>query len=202
MRPTNQPTAAFSLVELLIVVAVMGILVGIVLPHFQPPLSEQLRGAASIVGADLSYARNLAVTNGSTYRVSFDVDGNRYVLTHTGSNPTLDTLPATPFRPSQDAPDEHTCDLDELPHIGTTVHVYAVNEGIGSWKPIGDVEFGPLGGTSRAEPTMVWLRCGSGPGRRFLPLTVDPVTGLVAVGEIQARDPATAYDVAQATSPI
>lgn len=202
MRPTHKPTAAFSLIELLIVVAVMGILIGIVLPHFQPPLSEQLRGAATIVAADLSYARNLAVTNGSTYRTAFDVNGNRYVLTHSGSNSALDTLPSTPFRPSHDAPDEHTCDLDQLPHIGTTVHVHAVSEGVGTWKPIDHVEFGPLGGTTRSEPTRVWLRCGSGPDSRFLPLTVDPITGLVAVGEIQVTDPATNDAIAMSTGQI
>jgi len=201
MRPTFQANAAFSLIELLIVVAVMGILIGIVLPHFQPPLSEQLHGAASIVAADLEYARNLAVTNGSTYRTTFDLSGNRYVLTHSGSNSVLDTLPSTPFRPPSDARDEHTCDLDELPHIGATVHVHAVSEGVRTWKPVDDVEFGPLGGTTRSEPTTVWLQCGSGHDRRFLPLTISPTTGLVAVGEIQSADPATQGSTISQTIP-
>lgn len=202
MRPMYRPAAAFSLVELLIVVAVMGILIGIVIPHFQPPLSEQLRGAASIVAADLSYARNLAVTNGSTYRTTFNPSANRYVLTHTGTNPALDTLPSTPFRPPGDAPDEHTVDLGQLPHIGATIYVHAVSEGVGVFNPVSDVEFEPLGGTTRSEPTVVWLRCGSGRDRRFVPLIVNPITGVVEVGDIQATDPVVNGMIEVSASPI
>lgn len=186
--PTHRP-AAFSLVELMIVVALMGILAGMVIPHFQPPLNEQLRGTASVVAADLDYARSLAVTNNSAYRLTFSTAENRYVLTHAGTNAALDALPATPFRPRGDAPHEHTCDLDQLPHLGATVYLHAVVKHTTSLERVGDVEFGPLGGTTRPEPTVVWLLCGADTSRRFLPLTIDPITGLVSVGEIQMTVP-------------
>jgi hypothetical protein len=154
-------------------------------------MSEQLRGAASILAADLNYARNLAVTNGSSYRVAFFTDNNKYVLSHTGANSALDKLPSSPFRPSSDADDEQTCDFDRLPHMGATVHLHAVHQ-TGAWEPVSDVEFGPLGGTTRPQATVVWLRCGSDSNRRFLPLTIDPTTGLVTVGETLSQAPVAA----------
>ena len=186
--------AAFTLVELLIVIALMGVLVGIALPHFQPPLGEQLESFAAIVAADLDYARNLAVTNNSTYRVTFSAEDNAYFLTHSGSNAALHTLPLTPFRPADDPPDRHTCDLDSVPHLGANVYVHAVFASSGPPQTVSDLEFSPLGGTTRAAATVVWLRCGSDESRRFLPLTVNPVTGLVTVGEIQLEPPSVAAE--------
>jgi prepilin-type N-terminal cleavage/methylation domain-containing protein len=189
MRPAPTSPVAFTIVELLVVIAVMAILAAIAIPHFQPPMNDQLQGAASVVAADLDYARSLAVTNNSTYRVDFSVTENRYVLTHVGSNAALDTLPATPFRPANDAADEHSCDLDRLPHVGATVQLHAVYKASASPQPVTQLEFGPLGGTTRPEATVVWLRCGVAASRRFLPITVDPVTGVASIGELQASLP-------------
>ncbi len=190
MYPPHARSAAFTLVELMIVVALVGILAGLAISHFQPPLAEQLKGAASIVVADLDYARSLAITNNSTYRVTFEPQDNRYVLTHAGGNPVLDSLPPAPFRPASDSAGEHTTDLDRIPHLGATVHLHGAYKTAASSELVGDVEFGPLGGTARPETTVVWLRCGVGDSRRFLPLTVNPITGLMSVGEMQAKDPA------------
>ena len=109
----------FSLVELLLVVAVLGILAAVAIPRLDPGVHEQLRAAAEIVAGDLAYGAGLAVANNSQYQFTFQPLQNRYFLEHAGSNAALDELPRTPFRSSDDPDDRHIFDLDELPS-GTT----------------------------------------------------------------------------------
>ena len=188
VRHRRQP-AGFTLIELLIVVAVMGILAGLVLPRSDPSLHDQLRSAAQIVATDLDYGRSLAVTNNSQYRFTFEVDENRYTLEHSGADPALDTLPDGPFRSPDDPPDEQIVDLDELPHVGTGVRIAAV-VAQGSTPPsVDDVEFGPLGTTTRTEETVVWLAAGAGPATRYMRVHVNAVTGLTSVGSYSAAGP-------------
>ena len=71
----RRPTAGLTLIELLIVVAVMGILAGLVLPSSNPSLHDQLRSAAQILAGDLAYGRSLAVTHNSRYQFTFDLTG-------------------------------------------------------------------------------------------------------------------------------
>jgi prepilin-type N-terminal cleavage/methylation domain-containing protein len=172
--------AGLSLIELLLVIAVMAILAAVVVPHGNPTIHDQLHATARFVAVDLSYARSLAVTYGSTYRVAFDVANNRYWLEHTGSNAALDRLPDTPFLDGDDSPTRHVVALGEMPHLGPTVRLATV-EAEDSGTTIGDVEFGPLGETTRTEPSLIWFSAGEGPARRSLAIRVDPITGLAAI---------------------
>ena len=92
------PRTAFTLLELLLVMAVVGILLGMVLTRDEPSANDQLRAAAAILASDLDYGRSLAVANSDTYRFTFDNQNNRYILQYSGSNTALSALPATPFR--------------------------------------------------------------------------------------------------------
>jgi prepilin-type N-terminal cleavage/methylation domain-containing protein len=184
--------AGFSLIELLMVIVVMGILAGVVLPKANSNLYDQLRSAAQILRTDLAYARSLAVANNSTYKITFDRTENRYVLEHTGSRAALDTLPDSPFRDPGDPPDEHIVDLDELPRLGAGVRIVtsASSGETAAWVP--DVEFGPLGGTTRTSPTGIWLAAGSGSEECYVSLTVDPVTGLTELQYCASAGPPAA----------
>ena len=182
-------SAGFTLIELLIVVAVMGILAGLVVPRSDPSLHEQLRSAAQIMAGDLAYGRSLAVTHNSEYRFTFDTEGNRYLLEHSGTRVALDTLPDSPFRSPDDPPDQQIVTLEELPHVGPTVRIVNVAAQGSASVTVQDVEFGPLGGTLRSEETVIWLAAGQGAGTRYLPLHVNPVTGLTTVGNFSAVGP-------------
>lgn len=167
----------------------MGIVAGVLLPTINPSVHDQVRSAAFVVASDLAYARDLAVANDSSYEVTFDLSGEQYVLRHSGANSALDTLPTTPFHSTDDPPDEQTICLKSLPNAGLVVQLHSVYADSGTPTSVTTLEFGPLGETTRSEPTVIWLRCGAGDSLCYLPLRVDPVTGLADVGDVQAAAP-------------
>jgi prepilin-type N-terminal cleavage/methylation domain-containing protein len=65
---------AFTLIELLAVLLIMGLVAGITLPNLSLGSERAVLGAAQQLGADLSFARQRAVATGSTHRVVIDLD--------------------------------------------------------------------------------------------------------------------------------
>jgi prepilin-type N-terminal cleavage/methylation domain-containing protein len=189
MRFPSRALSGFTLLELLLVIAIVGTLVGVLLPSSQPAVHEQLRSTARIVATDLAYARSLAVSNNDAYKIAFDLDANRYVLTHSGVNAALNQLPKSPFSSPGDPPDRHIVDLDDLPHVGPTVRLAAAATTGATTRSVGDVEFGVLGQTSRSDPTTIWLMAGSGDEKRYVALVVSPITGLTEIGDCSKSGP-------------
>ncbi len=181
--------AAFTLLESLIVLMIIGILAGMLIPSMNPNLFAQLQAAASILGNDLDYARNLAVVNADSYKITFDIAANRWVLKHSGANTALDPLPISPFHRPSDLPNEQTVDLASLPSVSGAVRLWAVWELSNTPQVVGDLEFSALGSTTRAVPTMIWLAAGSGTQTRYISVRVNPVTGLYWVENFQADAP-------------
>lgn len=189
MPPRRRQTAGFSLIEVLMVIVILGILAGLVLPSSNPGLHDQLRSVAQMLRTDLAYGRSLAVANNSSYRLTFDTANNRYLLEHSGSNVALDTLPDSPFRRREDPATQHIVDLDELPHLGPTVRIVAAAEVGTPPQPVADVEFGPLGETTRSAPTQIWLAAGQNADTRYITLTINPVTGLARIEDYTSQGP-------------
>jgi len=181
--------AGFTLLELLLTIAVIGILAAALIPQLTSDLPERLTYGAQVVASDLDYARALAVANNSKYRVSFDTSNNRYYLKHSGTDTTLNTLPASPFRQTTDASDTQTTDLAKLPlpepHVQLAVVVRMQSNG----QSTTEVEFTPQGGTTAAYQTVVWLTCGSGSNQRYISVTVNPTTGLTEIGPLAGALP-------------
>lgn len=189
LERNSRQRRGFSLFELLTVVTILGILAALALPSLAPDAARQLESAGHLVAADLTYARSLAVSNSSDYTVSFDTDENTYVLTHTGDNASLDTLPDSSLRDPSDPDDQQIVRLDELPNLGGKVRLYVVRAGTAA---VRTVEFGPLGSTTRTAETEVWLQVNAGSEPRWLPVVINPVTGLATVGEMVQTAPVTA----------
>lgn len=174
--------AAFTLLELLLVLAVLGVLIGVAMPRGEPSLYEQLRASARIVAAELAYARSLAVDNDSTYRVTFDVAANRLVLEHSGGNSTLNKLPRTAFHLPSDPPNQHIVALADLPNLGIPIQLVGAASGTSSFQAATNVEFRSLGETTCASPTTLWLSIGKDEARQFITVSIDPITGTTTAG--------------------
>jgi Tfp pilus assembly protein FimT len=189
MSCRHRPSAGITLIELLIVLVVMAIVAGVVLPMSQPSAYDQLHGAARILATDLAYARNLAVAGGSRYQVTFDPANNRYVLEHSGTDSSLDTLPGALYGDRDDTSTQHITNVGELSPMGGSVKLAAAAQSGTTMEPTDHVEFGPLGETTSSVPTVVWLSVGEGAAERFLSLTINPVTGISAIGEYSGEEP-------------
>ena len=58
-----------------------------------------------------------------------------------------------------------------------------------TFRSVTTVEFGPYGATTRSDTTVVWLTAGVGSGRRYISISVNPVTGLSTVGAFTGTAP-------------
>jgi prepilin-type N-terminal cleavage/methylation domain-containing protein len=180
-RPAGRPARGLSLIELLLAVAILSILAAALLPQLGQQVPDQLLAAAEVVAADLEYSRSLAVANASTYRIAFSPSENRYELRHSGANTLLHVLPRSPFRASSDTLDRQTTDLDELPLMQPAVELVRVVSRGTTVVGVTDVEFTPLGGTTRGEPTVIWLSCGGDSDGCYVAIVINPVTGIVEI---------------------
>jgi Tfp pilus assembly protein FimT len=184
----------FSVVELLLVLALVGLLTALVLPGADPAAHEQLDAASQALAADLALARSLAVSNGSSYRVSFDVPQNQYTIEHTGGNAQLLILPASPFHRRNASHTQLICALSDLPGLGGTPRLVLAHAGSDAAQALTHVEFGPLGATTQTDDTRVWLAVGAGGGARYQDVRVQAATGMASVGQMQAASPSPAVD--------
>ncbi|WP_207396434.1 pilus assembly FimT family protein [Bremerella alba] len=187
-RPTR-PRRGLSLVEILIMVAILGILAATVIPQFGATAPDQVRGAAQIVAADIDYARSLAISNNSTYLITYQKVRNGYVLTHSGSNTSLDDLPDNPFRKPSDDSQSLIVMLSDFPHVGSGAKIAAIVTDEPAPQEVTSIEFDTLGQTTRKQPTIIWLSSQAGAEDIFLPIEINPVTGLATIGEITTAAP-------------
>jgi prepilin-type N-terminal cleavage/methylation domain-containing protein len=177
----GNPRGGLTLIELLLTIAVLGILAAILIPQFTADLPERLNGGAQVVSVDLDYARSLAVANNSSYRLTFDTANNLYFLRHSGTNAEFNTLPRSPFRQTDDPVDQQTTKLSALPFPEPGIRLVSVVQMQASPQAVSTLEFTPLGGTTSANPTVIWLSCGGGSLQRYISVAVDPITGLVSI---------------------
>ena len=186
----------FTLLELLLTIAVIGILAAALIPQLSSDLPERLSYGAQVISSDLDYARALAVANNSKYRVSFEPNNNRYSLKHSGTDSAFNKLPPSPFRLNSDASDTQTTDLAKLPLPEPPVRLVAVVRMQSNGQSTTEIEFTPLGSTTAAYQTVVWLTCGGGALQRFISVTVNPVTGLTEIGPLAGALPSNVAAIA------
>ena len=68
----------FTLVEIILVVAILAIAAVMVIPMISSGAEMQLRSAADIVAADLEYAKSMAISRGQNFSVVFDKNTESY----------------------------------------------------------------------------------------------------------------------------
>jgi prepilin-type N-terminal cleavage/methylation domain-containing protein len=70
----------FTLVELLIVVAIISIAALTAIPMMSSAASMQIRSAANMLAADLEYAKSMAISRAQNFSVVFDVSADSYQI--------------------------------------------------------------------------------------------------------------------------
>jgi prepilin-type N-terminal cleavage/methylation domain-containing protein len=198
VRPSSRVSAGRSgltLIELLLTLAILGILAAALIPQITSDLPQRLDAAAQVVSADLDYSRALAVANDSTYQVVFQPAQNRYYLKHSGSNTLLSALPRSPFRQNDDPPDKQTTRLADLPLPQPGVRLVGAVVMQGAGVTATNVEFTALGGTTTKYETVIWLTCGQGAAQRYISIKINPVTGLTETGPLQGALPSAIASV-------
>ena len=177
------------------VVALLGIFAGMALPLFEANTASQLITAAQIVAADLDYARQLAVSNNSTYTLTWQSAYEQYYLAHSGFSTELNTLPTSAFRLSSDPSNRQTTAFTAVPQLaGVRLHdVYQL--GTTARTAVTSTAFGPLGNTVAANTTEVWLTANSANQTLYVSITVNPVTGLAEIGDIAGAAPELTFSI-------
>lgn len=68
----------FTVIEIIIVVVIIALAAMMAVPMLSSAASVQVRSAASVIAADLEYAKNMAITQQQRYAVVFDKSIERY----------------------------------------------------------------------------------------------------------------------------
>jgi prepilin-type N-terminal cleavage/methylation domain-containing protein len=79
----------FTLVEILIVVAIIAIAGMMAIPLMSSGGSMQVRSAANVIAGDLEYAKSLSISRGQKYGVVFDKNNESYQIEDEGGNVIL-----------------------------------------------------------------------------------------------------------------
>ncbi|QDU28786.1 hypothetical protein ETAA8_38910 [Anatilimnocola aggregata] len=182
-------TAGFSLLEVLVVVTILGILAGMAIPYLTATSIDQLQAVAEVIVSDIDYARNLAISNGSEYRLTLQPAQNRYQLTHSGTNTLLHALPTSPFKSPGDTVAQQTTRIDHLPIGSGYVQLLGAKRATGSTTELTELTFTALGGTSIPENTLIWLTAGQGAGRRYIAVRVNAATGIAEIDPLTGTAP-------------
>jgi prepilin-type N-terminal cleavage/methylation domain-containing protein len=131
----TRPDAGYSLIEMMLVVAVIAILGGISVPITNAMISRARADSASVVAATwLESARNRAVAERRNFEITFDQDTDRIIIERVNSDDTRtlignfaleDDLTFMQFEGAPDTPDLFGQDSDvelegDAPHMFTS----------------------------------------------------------------------------------
>ena len=81
-----RPRRGFTIIEILIVLVIMTIAALTALPMMSSASSLQIRSAASMIAADLEYAKSMAISRGQNYSVRFDQNADSYQIEDQNNN--------------------------------------------------------------------------------------------------------------------
>ncbi len=181
--------SAFTLVELLIVIMLLAIVVALAIPSAAPQAEQRLRAAAHLVAAEVELARDLAITYNTRYKLSFDTQANRVVLTHAGDNNALNELPRELVNDAASEPSKRVLDLSNAPGLWGQVRIAACGSFDPSLKRQDEIIIGPTGIPVDGKSFLIWLRDGESEWRRYITIVFDQSTGQVSIGPMNGVAP-------------
>lgn len=131
LQENSQP--GFSLVEILIVMAVLAVVAALAIPYFTASDGSICQAAARQIQADLDYARTEAQRRQSGITITFDISAESY---------TLSGVSGTIVRP--DGSGQYVVNLPQT--VGSSVNILSVDFGSGSKSMTYDSRGDPLVG--------------------------------------------------------
>jgi prepilin-type N-terminal cleavage/methylation domain-containing protein len=162
---------AFTLVEVILVIVILAIGALVAMPAFSGASEMQLKAAADKLGADIEYAKSMAVTTQKNHRVSFDTTNGYYEIqvlngvTWAAINDPIKK--GSTFRVTYSQ-------LSRLSHV--TINSAAFN---GTAVVQFDYTGTPLDGSGVSLPAAGVVTLGA--GTQTTTVTVEPVTGFISV---------------------
>jgi len=184
--------SAFTLVEILVVVIILGIAGAIIVPSIGSRDDLKAAAAARVIMADLIFTQNLAITNQGNRFVAFDTVGQKYSVTDSAQ--VVIQHPVNHVNYVQKFGGKSQADLPDLKLVSTNfVGISGVVQ-----KTIGFDELGtPL--TCNAAGVTETLTTGTmtiQAGKYTLKVDIEPYTGQISVNRVpkvasssQARTP-------------
>jgi len=174
--PQTRAAHGFTLVEVLVVVAIISILAAVVVPRIGTTAPAQLSAAARLLSADLAYAQSESIANTDDPRiVVFDLDNNRYHIARSSDPDTPITDPITK------QPYQVTFGQGRARHLGgVTLHGYALGDD-------DRVRFGAYGQvTDQTTPARVTLAAGG--NMKIIMISMDQNSGEQSISDVVDAD--------------
>ena len=179
--------AAFTLVELLIVVALVGLAIGMTVSEFGANQQTTADQAIRLIATQVDYVREMAVANNTKYTITFDTTNDRLVLAHTGNETGLDELPDSSFWQNAETGNDQYLHLAELP-ISWPIALSRAVQSSDQDALVSSVEFEPTGGTNAGDDVDLWIQVGESPAT-YATVNILNGTGLTEVGNLATTLP-------------
>ncbi len=80
----TSPRSGFTMIELIIVMAIIAIAALVAVPMMSSAASVQIRSASNMIAGDLEYARSMAISRGQKYSMIFDPAAESYKIVDEG----------------------------------------------------------------------------------------------------------------------
>jgi prepilin-type N-terminal cleavage/methylation domain-containing protein len=80
----TSPRSGFTMIELIIVMAIIAIAALVAIPMMSSAASVQIKSASNIIAGDLEYARSMSISRGQKYSVVFDPGAESYKIVDEG----------------------------------------------------------------------------------------------------------------------
>lgn len=162
---------AFTIVELIVVVVILGIAALLAVPMISSAADVQVRSAANMIAADLEYAKSMAISTQQNHSVVFDSANESYHLQDASANPIEHPMKAG---------SDFVVNLQSDSRL-SRVDIASADFEPGSQSAVTfDYLGSPYSGTTTANPLnsgQILLQAGS----FSLTVAVEPMTGYVTV---------------------
>lgn len=165
----RQPVRAFTFIEMMIVVVVVGISAMMVMGDMGSTAGSRLTAAAQLLTADIGYAQTLSMTSTTPAVLVLDPTQNRYFIarSNSASTPVVDPITEQSY----------------INRFGSGRAASMAGVSITAYNVGGDkiLGFGSFGELDQTLPATITLGC----QKLTLTLTIDPITSEVTIGKIK-----------------